>query len=203
MPYPKFQGSDYILPSLSVQREDVANATRKRDAPSTGSTNLILFESQKEDRIDAIFNGRPIELTAPPIEIYHPVFAKFRRETSGPIHKASFTPDELESAFELVICSLAFYDDVYDRIRAIENHLMALVDTEVVRVNYIRRDNGDIFAPAGSILVPCEKLGDHDAVTAFTEIKNGIGEGAADPIHQAQCDYVLYYCDKAVRHSSS
>ena len=87
----------------------MATAASKRDPPSTGAKNSTLRKTQKEKEIDAIYNGRPVNLTAPPIEIYHPVFAKFRHEISLPIDKSSFTAEELGMAMELVTTSLAFY----------------------------------------------------------------------------------------------
>ena len=155
-----------------------------------------LRETQKEDHIDAIYNGRPIELTAPPIEIYHPVFAKFRREISVPIDKASFSPDELEQASDLVTNSLAFYEDEIDRVVKISNQMRALVHDNVLNQTGIIWDNGRTFTPDGSIFASCRNR--EPGVTAFIEVKNGIGEGLSDPIYQAQCDYVLYYSGKDV-----
>ncbi len=84
-----------MYPLFSVQREAVATAARKRDPPSTGAKNSTLRKTQKENQADAIYNGRPINLTAPPIEIYHPIFAKFQHEISVKIDKSSFTPNKL------------------------------------------------------------------------------------------------------------
>ena len=199
VPCPHFQGLDYKS-SLSVQREDVAIAASKRDSPSTGAKNSTLRKTQKENQADAIYNGRPINLTAPPIEIYHPIFAKFRHEISVKIDKSSFTPNELSMAFDLVTNSLAFYEDEDARIKDITTAMNALVDDQVLRRTEIMRDCGKFYKPDGSIFVQCEKFPSRDeAATAFDEIKNAIGEGGSDPIHQAQCDYVLFYSAKDVR----
>ena len=180
----------------------MAAVARNRDSPSTGGTNLGLLNAQKVNRIDAIYNGRPIELTAPPIEIYHPVFAKFRREISVPIEKSSFSADELAQVSDLVAHSLAFYGKEIFRIAKIRKDMDALVDDHVLWVTSIARDNGASFLPNGSVFVLCDKLATY-GVTAFTEVKNGIGEAGSDPIHQAQCDYVLYYSANDVGSSSS
>ncbi len=191
-------------PLFSVQREAVATAARKRDPPSTGAKNSTLRKTQKENQADAIYNGRPINLTAPPIEIYHPVFAKFRREMSRPINKSSFTPDELSMAFDLVTNSLAFYENEDDRIKAITTAMNALVDDQVLRRTEIMRDGGKFYKPDGSIFVQCEKFSRRDqAATGFNEVKNHTGEGGSDPIHQGECDFVLYYSAEDVRCSSS
>jgi len=136
----------------------VATAARKRDSPSTGAKNSTLRKTQKEDQADAIYNGRPINLTAPPIEIYHPTFAKFRHEISVKIDKSSFTPNELSMAFDLVINLLAFYEDEDARIKDITMAMNALVDDQVLRRTEIMRDCGKLYKPDGSIFVQCEKF---------------------------------------------
>jgi hypothetical protein len=182
----------------------VAAAASKRDPPSTGAKNSTLRKTQKENEVDAIYNGRPVNLTAPPIEIYHPVFAKFRHEISLPIDKSSFTTEELSMAMELVTTSLAFYKDEDARIKEITTAMNVLVGEQALRRAEIMRDNGKHYTPDGSVFVQCEKFARHDeAASAFTEVKNGIGEGGSDPIQQAQCDYVLFYSADHVRCSSS
>jgi hypothetical protein len=201
--HPHFQGSDYIF-SLPVQREDAAAAASKRDPPSTGAKNSTLLKTQQEKKVDAMYNGRPIDLTAPSIEIYHPIFAKFRREISLPIDKSSFTNDELSMTMELVNKSLAFYPDEVERVGEIKDAMDALVHDHVLQRIELMRDRGKAYRPDGSIVVRCEKFPKRDeAVTSFTEVKNGIGDGGSDPIQQAQCDYILYYSAKAVRCSFS
>jgi len=182
----------------------VATAARKRDPPSTGAKNSTLRKTQKENQADAIYNGRPINLTAPPIEIYHPIFAKFRSGISGSIDKSSFTPNELRMVCDLVTSSLAFYENEDARIKDITTAMNALVDDQVLRRTEIVRDNGKTYKPDGAVFVQCEKFVKRDqAASAFTEGKNGIGEAGSDPIHQAQCDYVLYNSADDVRCSSS
>lgn len=182
----------------------MAAAASKRDPPSTGAKNSTLRKTQKENEIDAIYNGHPVNLTAPPIEIYHSVFAKFRHEISLPIDNSSFTAEELTMAMELVTGSLAFHKDEDTRIKDITTAMVTLVDEQVFRRTEIMRDNGRHYKPDGCVFVQCEKFPRRDgAATAFSEVKNGVGEGGSDPIQQAQCDYVLYYSAEDVCCSSS
>jgi len=69
--------------------------------------------------------------------------------------------------------------------------MSALVDMSVLRKDEIQY-GGTIFKPDGYMPTMCMELKDY-AAAGFTEVKNGIGEGGSDPIHQAQCDYIAYY----------
>lgn len=85
-------------------QEDILNAARKRDCPSVGLRSA--FATQKETEPDAMYKGRPHELTAPPIEIYHSVFA-----IAQPTESFKFSAAELRPVHTFVTNSLAFYDD--------------------------------------------------------------------------------------------
>jgi hypothetical protein len=176
-----------------AQRENVVAAACKRDSPSSGAKNSTLINTQRKEKIDAVYNGRPLELTAPPISIYHPVFAKFRREVAQPIDKTSFTAGELGKTLEFVTRSLAFYQDEDLRISQIDPPLRHLVHFFVLHKSEITTTNVNM-KPDGSVFAECKRFPNKDkAASDFSEVKNGIGEGASDPIHQAQCDYVNYY----------
>jgi len=137
----------------------VAAAASRRDPPSTGAKNSTLRKT-KENKIDAIYNGHPVNLTAPPIEIYHSVFAKFRYEISLPIDNSSFTAEELTMAMELVTGSLAFHKDEDTRIKETTTAMVTLVDEQVFRRTEIMRDNGRHYKPDGCVFVQCEKSQD-------------------------------------------
>jgi hypothetical protein len=172
---------------------------RKRDVPSTGALNSTLLRTQTDDREDAVYNGRPIQLTAPPVEIYHPVFAKFKQQIAEPIDKATFTDKELRNAHRLIIDSVAFYANEKDRILKIQESLDVLVSPELfwnTEIPFGERS----FKPDGMMRCACDSLPHCDTgAYEFTEVKNGIGEAHSDPIHQAECDYVAYNAAKAVR----
>lgn len=173
-------------------------AARERGTPSTGAKNSTLMQTQKLGRVDALYNGRPLDLTAPSISIYHPVFAKFQQEIARPINKASFTDEELAKTLELVTKSLAFYKNEDTRIDQIDDAMRALVDSDVLYKAEIK-EHGNLFKPDGLMRCECKKFPNRDvAARGFTEVKNGVGEGASDPIHQAQCDYVAYYSAEKV-----
>jgi hypothetical protein len=183
----------------SAQREAVATAARERGTPSTGAKNSTLKETQQQKRVDALYNGRPLDLTAPSISIYHPVFARFQQEMARPINKASFTDEELTKTLNLVTNSLAFYDNEDTRISQIDDAMRALVDSRVLHKTEIK-EHDNLFKPDGLMDCECKKFPQRDvAARGFTEVNNGIGEGGCDPIHQAQCDYVAYYSAEKVQ----
>ena len=176
---------------------------RDRDVPSTGAKNSTLLHTQTDAREDAVYNGRPVELTAPPLSIYHPVFSTFKLQMAESIDRATFSGEELRNAHRLIMDSVAFYGDEDARIKKITHTLSILVSPELfwkAQIQYGHRS----FIPDGVMRRVCDAFPGRDtAAYEFTEVKNGIGEAHSDPIHQAQCDYVAYYSDKAVSIFSS
>ena len=189
-------GCDSIF--LSAQRERAIEQARKRDVPSTGAKNSTLLHTQTKDQQDAVYNGRPIQLTAPPLSIYHPVFATFKQQMAEPLDRKTFSDTELRNAHQLIVDSVAFYVDEKARIFKIQESLNVLVSPELLwntEIPFGQRT----FKPDGMMRCTCEKFPSCETgAYEFTEVKNGIGEAHSDPIHQAQCDYVAYYSDKAV-----
>ena len=66
-----------ILLTNNPAREAIAANARTRPSPFRGATTAHLYGIQYDDRPDAIHNFRPLGLSAPPVTIYHPVFARF------------------------------------------------------------------------------------------------------------------------------
>src|SRR5882672_11199039 len=100
---------------------------------------------------------------------------------------------------KLVSRSLAFYRDERHRQSEIKDPLRQLVD-RALHSTEINEPDVKTFKLDGAAFATCEKFPDKDpAVTAFCEIKNSVGSGGCDPIHQAECDY---YSANRVRFSS-
>ena len=78
---------------------------RKRDVPSSGAIDKTLLDTQKMGREDAIYNGRPNDLTAPPLSIYHSVYANFQREMA----ESTIKSEELQDTHKLVTDCVAFF----------------------------------------------------------------------------------------------
>ena len=167
--------------------------------PLNGAMNSTLLRTKTNDREDAVYNGRPIQLTAPPLSIYHPVFAAFKRQIAEPIDKATFTGTELRNAHQLIVDSVAFYADEKTQISKIQEALNVLGSPELFRNTEIPYGQ-QTFKRDGTMRCICKKFPGRDTgAYEFTEVKNGVGEAHSDPNHQAQCDYVAYYSDKVAR----
>ena len=170
---------------------------RTRDVPSTGAKNSTLLRTQMGDLEDAVYNGRPIQLTAPPLSIYHLVFADFQRKMAESVDKAAFTGPELLKAHQLLIDSVGFYTDEKTRISKIQKALNILVSPELFWNSEISYGKWT-FKPNGTMWCICKRFSGCDTgAYKFTKVKNGVGEAHSDPIHQAQCNYIAYYSDKA------
>ncbi|RDB20190.1 hypothetical protein Hypma_013140 [Hypsizygus marmoreus] len=92
-------------------REEIAQAARKRESPSTGAKDSTLCVTQKDGRPDAMYSGRPFKLTAPAITIYHPVFATFLKRMKEPLATFQFSDEEFDRANKFITESLAFFPD--------------------------------------------------------------------------------------------
>ena len=176
-------------------------AASKREPPSTGAKNSTLRKTQKENEVAAIYNGRPVNLTAPPIEIYHPVFMKFQHGISLPIDKFSFTAEELSMAMELVTNSLAFYKDEDARIKEITTAMNVPVGEQALPRTEIMRDNGSTTHWMALYLFNARNFS--KTRRSCLRSQKQYWEGGSDPIQQAQRDYVLYYSAEDVRCSFS
>ena len=128
---------------------------------------------------------------APLIAVYHPVFATFQKKMSAPLDDFKFSSDDLREVHKLVINSLSLYQN--ESLRKNDLNDFRLVHDDILESTVL--GDGHSFTPDGNTRVFCKltKGLALRAVTSFTEIKNEIGEGGSDPIHQAQCDYVAYY----------
>ena len=64
---------------------------------------------QRMEKPDAVYNGWPIDLMAPPIEIYHPAFATFQTKAAAGIDHSTFNSQDLNLEYDLVVNSANFY----------------------------------------------------------------------------------------------
>lgn len=166
-------------------------AALKRESPSAGAKNSVLVSKQKEGIPDAVYNGLPFDLTAPPIEIYHPVFAAFRAGMASDINSFDFSDKELNCAYEFMANSSEFYQDADARVQNLTS-LAASVHGDILRREYIpgMQPDGTALLNLGGVFV---------AAMAFAECKNGAGEGGCDAIHQAEGDHVCFHSAEQVR----
>ena len=146
-----------------------------------------LLEAQHESRKDAVYNNRPHHLTGPPVQLYHPAFAKFIREISRPVKPGDLTHEELEEAARFIDASLDFFRDESYREKCLND-----LDGTLGRFTAFELMSVDarLINPGGTTTVLCDSA-EKEAVVRIVELKNEIGEGDSDPIMQAECGFVL------------
>ncbi|KAK7437614.1 hypothetical protein VKT23_018513 [Stygiomarasmius scandens] len=179
------------LPASQVQdsRRNILESAAHREAPLIDAQLYKLRAVQTINHPDAIFNHRPLELTGPPITIYHPVFSNFIRSMSVPTETLEFTDVELEKAMYLITIATEFYDHEDDRRDAIYKVLKGFVaDTTITYHNVQQKQL--TFSAGAFMRTKCSLMAGVEAYPSFLEVKNEIGEGDSDPIAQAECDYV-------------
>ncbi|THV06215.1 hypothetical protein K435DRAFT_744024 [Dendrothele bispora CBS 962.96] len=170
-------------------RQYILEAAAERENPSTDAKLENFRDVQNNDQPDALYNHRPLELTAPPITIYHPVFSEFICSMSVPTEGLEFTHEELDTAVSLIIAGCHIYENESARRQGIYAALEGFVVNSPIDYHdekNIRRS----FTPDAFLRVSCSEMpGNVGAYSVIHEVENEIGEGASDPITQAECDY--------------
>ncbi|KAF9643961.1 hypothetical protein BDM02DRAFT_3272735 [Thelephora ganbajun] len=169
-----------------IEREKIAEAARKRRSPSDDAKPEELYHTQDLTRADAVRNERPMHLSGPPIQIYHPVFAKFLSRAFLP-----FGGDEetLRRTSEFIKASRQCYKDGVARMQALRSHLSDLVHQDIFTEATITLDDNEWMEPGATIYTGCH-WGSAWPVCAFVEVKNEVGTGGCDPALQCQSDFV-------------
>lgn len=169
-------------------RDALASIARERESPSTGAHNQKLLVNQTLLRTDAIYNHRPIELSPPPITIYHPVFAEFIHLMNTETSLFTFTTEELKAASQFSAISAAFYHLKTMRQAALHpaecprRHFWESVEVVLDPTT----SPATVIKPDGLISADCYHLPPGTtARVSFNEIKNGAGEGGSDASDQA------------------
>ncbi|KAJ3993600.1 hypothetical protein F5050DRAFT_1780547 [Lentinula boryana] len=178
-------------------RQAIASLAQKRPPPSAGAKSAQLVSSQVEERPDAAYNHRPPELAPPPLSIYHPVFARFRREMATSTESLQFSDNELGQASLLMDVSLRYYSSQEDRREAVgkvfEVDGQRVWDGACVSVNDTIMEVDGVL---GLNLGFGSRLGSGLVYTMLGELKNGSGDGGCDPSDQAQCAYIKLVSSK-------
>ena len=117
-----------ILLTNNPAREAIAANARTRPSPFRGATTAHLYDIQYDDRPDAIHNFRPLGLSAPPVTIYHPVFARFLQRMDK--EPGDLRPEELDRARDFVTAATDFYTTAEGRAKAFEETVRAHADAD-------------------------------------------------------------------------
>ena len=126
-----------------------------------------------------------MNLIAPPIQIYHPVFAKFLSRASLPFDGDDKT---LRRTSDLLKVSCVCYKNEASRMLALRRLLADLVHDDMLESREIDFDDKRWMKPDATIFAR-PVMGLHP-VCAFLEVKNEIGTGGCSPLLQCQSDFV-------------
>ena len=127
-----------------------------------------------------------MRLIAPPIQIYHPVFAKFLSRAFLPFDGDDET---LRQTSKFMRNSCWCYEDHATRVRALRPSLADLLHRNMFNSFIIYIDGSKQMNPDGAIYAGCY-WGITMPVCAFLEVKNEVGTGDCDPALQCQSDFV-------------
>lgn len=177
-------------PGYSATISKVVNwDTPSKSAKSTGyrvyQRNLPIYDG----RFDV---SSPISTTAPPIQLFHPVFGHFLDDIADENLKV---PQETLRA---TACFMAGASGLYEREEqrkpVIFPHLAAALSAGVTKIV-----NLDLTSPDGAVSLPL--MGDiHETVALLlAEDKREIGEGGSDPSIQAGLSMIRFWAQKNVR----
>ena len=177
-------------------REDIARAAQKRPSPSSGAKVEQCKATQTIERVDAVYNYRPLELAPVPLGVFHAVFPTFLF-LMNELKDADLTDDDLSHARSFVELANQFYDQEYQRLEALRPSLQAAIHQDILAETALRFGDRSL-RPDGRVRSISTPNG-FEIIRVLAEGKNEIGLGGTDPIVQAECDYVAIYTSDKVR----
>jgi hypothetical protein len=184
--------------------QDVNELFHDWESPSHAAKNENMKATQKILQPAAIYNGRPPNLTGPPVFVYHPVFAKFVSQVRMDVDDFEFKEKDIEITQD--ICELlAQYHDtepaMQSAIRPLFEWFFGLQNFGPKKIYSGRK----WCEPNGQRLVKLPGLYESTAPgfsyvpSKLSELKLGIGSGGCDPIDQGEKDYQLCCMNPNVR----
>ena len=143
-----------------------------------------------------IYDGRydvncPISTTAPPVQLFHPVFGHFLDDIAD--EKLDVPQEILRAAARFMASASGIYEKEDHRKPAIFPHLAAALSTGMTKIV-----NLDLTSPDGAISLPL--AGDiHETVALLlAEDKREVGEGGSDPSIQAGLSMIRFWAQDNV-----
>ncbi|KAJ7668576.1 hypothetical protein DFH06DRAFT_982837, partial [Mycena polygramma] len=164
-------------------------------APSTEAKNENMLLGQNPKNPTAIYNGRPAEMTGPPICIYDAVFSRFIENVES--GSTQVTSEDLEQAHQFVLAVVPYYKREDERQTAITAPLTHFWGAHSVTKSTYTVSHEKYFTPDGSLAITIGLL---TLYIELTEIKNAIGSGGGcDPTDQACKGYLMMCLDPKAR----
>ncbi|OCH90537.1 hypothetical protein OBBRIDRAFT_730607 [Obba rivulosa] len=132
-----------------------------------------------------MFIGRPLDLTGPPVSIYHAVFARFKALVANP--ETEISSKDLEKTSGFIADSAVIYSSGPERASCIYTSLSKLLGRPVEPY-----DNGEYRVDSAVIMRSA--LG--QVLALISELKNEYGSGGCDPDVQADFVYRKWWSSR-------
>ncbi|KAJ7248646.1 hypothetical protein B0H12DRAFT_1234949 [Mycena haematopus] len=167
-------------------------------APSTGAKVENMRAAQNVDCPEAIYNGRPANLTGPPISVYHPIFGVFQSMIARDLKTFPFERQDLQVTQALINAASQYYVNEKERQDQIASFLDYFFGVGFSTTKELR-SGAKTYKPDSSKRCPMDALydaweaGHGEALSLIRELTNGVGIGSCDPMDQGEKDY-LFSC---------
>ena len=135
----------------------------------------------------------PIGTTAPPIQLFHPVFGHFLDDLSNDL---CVPPEIVKATVRYMRASSAIYDNEAIRRAALEPRLGRILSSGVGTVV-----NPDGTWPDGAFSIPLTNEICGSAVTLIKEDRNNFGDGGSDPSIQVGLSMARFWAQDQVNRS--
>ncbi|KAG9081028.1 hypothetical protein FRC06_005896 [Ceratobasidium sp. 370] len=162
--------------------------TIRRGASASLISQASQFRAQQEDGNgfpSPIHNGRPRLKTGLPVELYHPVFSDFIRNTRHPKRPE---PSDLRAVEDLLLSAQALYDVEDNRKLEMYKYLGAILDVQITQQAIKKCNAGGLILSRRS-----KSMGLTSGYCAIVEATNEIGTGDCDPSVQGAESYGHYW----------
>ncbi|KZV95145.1 hypothetical protein EXIGLDRAFT_834524 [Exidia glandulosa HHB12029] len=180
------QDDEFPGPHLEAvyQRAAVQAIRNLKLSPSKSALQSKLVTAQMLTRPEAILNGRPHELTGPPIGVYHHIFPKFQNGCTKaiPLQRAY-----VSLTFQFLLASRQYYPSETARQNALRSLLYDLLGSDVFIPSAIEGASGmrDSVHGLSAQVAPAR----HSMYSLLGEIKNGFSTSGCDRLEQASHRY--------------
>ncbi|KAL5632279.1 hypothetical protein ACGC1H_000325 [Rhizoctonia solani] len=157
------------LEQLEARQDEIAEEYRETSAVS--STHFDHFPWQQIEGDTPIYNGRPVNRTASPIELFHPAFDMFASRLE---QTENLSPSQYKAVEELMFCSQDFHSGDSSRWSTIKGLVADAIHYQVDQDKTLHNESG------GVVVLTDEESG-HKPYGALIEVADEIGTGNFDP----------------------
>lgn len=175
----------------SGREQAVKNRLNARMTPSESAISKQYRAHQRETPIhDGRYDAKQsVETTAPPIQLFHPVFGHFLDDL---LSDSPIPPDVFKATIDYMRAASAIYESEEVRRVKLRPHLCSILAAALVTTT-----NADKTSPDGVVSINLEHIYEV-AITLLSEEKNEFGNGGCDPSTQAGLSGVRFWVQDEV-----